>query len=245
MGSKGMGNLLGNDITQFLLYARHALGGGGARYGVWLFRLAVLLRRFAATKKGSIMSVSSPRLVSMAIGEKVDLEELGGWRLHAEQTGLIDQFVDSDEEAMAVIWRFLSYMPSHNGELPPVAPVLEGSGDKQDQILEILPEKRTQVYNMKKIVEVIFDRDSFFEFKPRFGRPAIVGLARLDGKSVGVIANNFRRSVAARCRQTPAVNASISPCCATASTFRWCASWIRQALWSGSKPSVAAHPGTS
>ena len=48
-------------------------------------------------KKGSIMSVSSPRLVSMAIGEKVDLEELGGWRMHADQTGLIDRFVDTDE----------------------------------------------------------------------------------------------------------------------------------------------------
>ena len=57
-------------------------------------------------------------------------------------------------------------------------------------MLEILPEKRTQVYNMKKIVEIIVDRDSFFEIKPRFGRPAIVGLARLAGNSVGIIANN-------------------------------------------------------
>ena len=60
----------------------------------------------------------------------------------------------------------------------------------QEQILEILPERRTQVYNMKKIVEIIFDRNSFFEIKPRFGRPAIVGLARLAGNSVGIIANN-------------------------------------------------------
>ena len=126
----------------------------------------------------------------MAIGEKVDLEELGGWRLHAEQTGLIDQFVDTDQEAMALLRRFLSYMPSHNRELPPVAAVADGSGEGQDALLDIVPEKRTQVYNMKKVVEIIFDRDSFLELKPRFGRPAIVGLARLAGKSVGVIANN-------------------------------------------------------
>jgi acetyl-CoA carboxylase carboxyltransferase component len=126
----------------------------------------------------------------MATGEKVDLEELGGWRLHAEQTGLIDCFVDTDAEAMAAIRRFLSYMPSHNGEVPPTAPVPEGSDDGQEQILEILPERRTQVYNMKKIVEIIFDRNSFFEIKPRFGRPAIVGFARLAGNSVGIIANN-------------------------------------------------------
>jgi acetyl-CoA carboxylase carboxyltransferase component len=136
------------------------------------------------------MAVSSPRLVSMAIGEKVDLEELGGWRLHAEQTGLIDYFVDTDAEAMATIRRFLSYLPSHSRELPPATSVSEGSGDAQDQLLEVVPEKRTQVYNMKRVVEIMFDRSSFFEIKQRFGRPAIVGLARLDGKSVGVIANN-------------------------------------------------------
>ena len=100
------------------------------------------------------MSVSSPRLVSMAIGEEVDLEELGGWRLHAEQTGLIDQFVDTDEEAMLALREFISFMPNHNGELPPDAPIPDGSGSNQDQILEILPEKRTQVYNIKKISRV-------------------------------------------------------------------------------------------
>ena len=190
MGSKGMGTMLGNDTSQFrrmrdtpwVAAALDTSFGSSA----WL----CCCSDFAVMKKGSIMSVSSPRLVSMAIGEKVDLEELGGWRLHAEQTGLIDHFVDSDEEAMRAIRNFLSYMPSHNGELAPSAPVSEGSGEAQDKILEILPEKRTQVYNMKKIVELIFDRGSIFELKPRFGRSAIVALARLDGKVTGVIANN-------------------------------------------------------
>lgn len=190
MGSKGMGNLLGNDITQFrrMRETPWAAAALDTSFGssAWLCCCA----DFAVMKKGSIMSVSSPRLVSMAIGEKVDLEELGGWRLHAEQTGLIDHFVDTDEEAMVALRRFLSYLPSHNGELPPVTPVPEGSGEGQDGVLDILPEKRTQVYNMKKIVEIIFDRGSFFELKARFGRPAIVGLARLAGHSVGVIANN-------------------------------------------------------
>lgn len=190
MGAKGMGNMLGNDITQFrrMRDTPWTAAALDTSFGssAWL----CCCSDFSVMKKGSIMSVSSPRLVSMAIGEKVDLEQLGGWRLHAEQTGLIDQFVDTDEEAMAALRRFLSYMPSHNGELPPTAPVTEGSGDSQDGILEILPEKRTQVYNMKKIIEIIFDRDSFFEFKARFGKPAVVGLARLNGEVVGIIANN-------------------------------------------------------
>lgn len=190
MGSKGMGLLLGNDTTQFrrmrdtpwVATALDTSFGSSA----WMCCCA----DFSIMKKGSIMSVSSPRLVSMAIGEKVDLEELGGWRLHAEQTGLIDHFVDTDAEAMAAVRRFLAYMPSHNGEAPPRAPVTEGSGEGQERILDVLPEKRTQVYNMKKIIEILFDRDSFLEIKPRFGRPAVVGLARLDGQPVGVVANN-------------------------------------------------------
>jgi acetyl-CoA carboxylase carboxyltransferase component len=190
MGSRGMGQMLGNDTTQFrrMRDTPWAAAALDTAFGssAWLCCCA----DFAVMKKGSIMSVSSPRLVSMAIGEKVDLEDLGGWRLHAEQTGLIDHFVDTDEEAMSALRRFLSYMPSHNGELPPEAPIPEGSGDEQERILDILPEVRTRVYNMKKIIDVIFDNDSIFELKPRFGKSAVVALARLAGKTVGVVANN-------------------------------------------------------
>lgn len=191
MGSKGMGNMLGNDTTQFrrlretpwIAVALDTSFGSSA----WLCCCA----DYAIMKKGSIMSVSSPRLVSMAIGEKVDLEELGGWRLHAEQTGLIDCFVDTDEEAMQAVRRFLSYMPSHSAALPPDAPPpASESIPDQSAILDVLPEKRTQVYNMKKIVDLIVDPGSLLEIKPRFGRPAIVGLARLGGKVAGIIANN-------------------------------------------------------
>ncbi len=190
MGSKGMGSMLGNDISQFRRMRDTPWVAAALDTSFGSSAWQCCCADFAVMKKGSIMAVSSPRLVSMATGEKVDLEELGGWRLHAEQTGLIDYFVDTDAEAMSAIRRFLSYMPTHNGEAPPTAPVPEGSDDGQEQILEILPERRTQVYNMKKIVEIIFDRNSFFEIKPRFGRPAIVGLARLAGNSVGIIANN-------------------------------------------------------
>jgi acetyl-CoA carboxylase carboxyltransferase component len=190
MGSKGMGLLLGNDTTQFrrtretpwVAAALDTAFGSSA----WLCCMA----DFAVMRKGSVMSVSSPRLVSMAIGEKVDLEEIGGWRLHAETTGLIDCFVDTDEEAMAAIRRFLGYLPSHHGEAPPAVPAAADAAADQGAILGILPEQRTQVYDMRKIIAIIFDRDSVFELKPRFGRPAITALARLDGKPVGVIANN-------------------------------------------------------
>ena len=190
MGSRGMGTMLGNDPTQFRR-ARDTPWAAAAldtSFGssAWL----CCCSDFAVMRKGSIMSVSSPRLVSMAIGEKVDLEQLGGWRLHAESTGLIDRFVDTDEEAMQEIRRFLGYMPSHHQEKPPEYPVAADAAQDQERILDILPDRRTQVYDMRKIVGIIFDRGSVFELKPRFGRSAVVALARLEGRSVGIIANN-------------------------------------------------------
>jgi acetyl-CoA carboxylase carboxyltransferase component len=190
MGSRGMGTLLGNDPTQFRRsrdtpWAAAALDTSFGS-SAWL----CCCSDFAVMKKGSIMAVSSPRLVSMAIGEQVDLEELGGWRIHAEHSGLIDRFTDTDAETMQEIRRFLSYMPSHNMELPPARDPAGDAAQDQDEILRILPEKRTQVYDMRKIVAIIVDRGSVFELKPRFGRAAITALARLGGRSVGIIANN-------------------------------------------------------
>ena len=190
MGSRGMGVSLGNDTTQFrrIRETPWAAAAVGTSFGssAWL----CCISDFAVMRKGSIMSVSSPRLVSMAIGEKVDLEDLGGWRIHADYTGLIDRFTDTDEEAMQEIRTFLSYMPNHNMELPPEVTPAKDAVQDQDAILDILPEQRTKVYDMRKIIKIFADKDSVFEIKPRFGKPAVVALARLDGKAIGIIANN-------------------------------------------------------
>ena len=190
MGARGMGLLLGNDPTQFRRTRESPWAAAALDTSFGSSAWLCCVSDFAVMKKGSTMCVSSSRLVSMAIGEQVDLEALGGWRLHAESTGLIDRFVDTDEEAMDEIKRFLSYMPSHNMEAPPVAPVTADAAQDQRPILDVLPERRTQVYDMRKIIRILVDRDSYFELKPRFGRPAVTALARLNGRSAGVIANN-------------------------------------------------------
>jgi acetyl-CoA carboxylase carboxyltransferase component len=190
MGSRGMGTLLGNDKSQFMRdrtvpWTAAALGfsfGSSA----WM----TCCSDFAVMRKGSCMAVSSPKLVSKAIGREVDLEELGGWKLHTNTTGLIDHAVDTDEEAMETLRKYHGYMPSNNRETPPRADVPEGSGDQMSDIHTLIPERRTQVYNVKKVLERIFDKDSMFEMKPRYGKPAVTSLARLDGHVVGVIANN-------------------------------------------------------
>ena len=190
MGARGMGIMLGNDPTQFLRTRENpwVAAALGTSFGssAWLTCTA----DFAVMKKGSVMSVSSPRLVSMAVGQTVDVEELGGWKLHADVTGLVDRFVDTDEEALQDIQTFLGYMPSHNQELPPETQILPDAKQEQEGILEIIPEKRTKVYDMRKIIRLFVDKDTFFELKPRFGKAAVVGLARLGGKVVGIIGNN-------------------------------------------------------
>ncbi|MCZ6627693.1 MAG: methylmalonyl-CoA carboxyltransferase [SAR324 cluster bacterium] len=190
MGARGMGRLMGNDTTQFRRFRENPWAAAALDTAFGSSAWLCCCSDFAVMKKGSIMAVSSPRLVSLAIGEKVDLEELGGWRVHAEYTGLIDRFVDTDQEAMAEIRRFLGYMPNNNTELPPQVEPAEDAGQDQRRILEVIPEKRTQVYDMRKIVQILVDRGSDFEIKPGFGKPAITTLARLGGKPVGIIANN-------------------------------------------------------
>ncbi len=140
------------------------------------------LADFCVMRKGAITAVSSIKLTSMAIAEKVDPEDLGGWKLHTEVTGMIDVATDTDEEALDLVRRFLSYLPSHHKEAPPVHPVPPESGKEAHRILEILPESRTKVYDVRKILNLIYDAGSLFELKPRFGRSVVTALARLDGK---------------------------------------------------------------
>jgi acetyl-CoA carboxylase carboxyltransferase component len=190
MGSRGMGMLLGNDGTQYQRmretpWASATLGlsyGSSSWYAV--------LSEFNVMRKGAVLAVSSPLLASLAIKEDVDPQEMGGWRVHAELTGFADQVVDTDEEAIDAIKAFLSYLPSHHRQAPPVAAVPAGSGEGMRDILGLLPESRTQVYDVRKLVRAIVDRDSFFELKARFGKVGVTGLARLDGRTVGIVANN-------------------------------------------------------
>ena len=190
MGSRGMGTLLGNDGTQYqrmreVPWVSATLGlsyGSSSWYAV--------MSDFSVLRKGAVLAVSSSLLASLAIREEVDPQELGGWKLHAEVTGFADAVADSDEEAIDLMKGFLSYLPSHHNEAPPVHAVPAGSGEGMRDIVANLPASRTQVYDVRKVIRTIVDKDSFFELKPRFGKVGVTGLARLDGRTVGIIANN-------------------------------------------------------
>lgn len=147
------------------------------------------LSDFVVQVKGSAMAISGPRVLELAISEKVADEELEGWRVHAEITGNTDRVAENEEDCFAIIRQFLSYMPSHCDELPPVRSVPEESGSRMDRILEILPERRNMAYNMNKILVTIVDGGELFPLKPLFGKSVITALARVGGKVAGIIAN--------------------------------------------------------
>jgi acetyl-CoA carboxylase carboxyltransferase component len=145
---------------------------------------------FVVMRKGATMAVASSRVTSIAINQPVDKEELGGWKLHTETSGLADLAVDTDEQALDAVKAFLSYLPGHHGEAPPVAPVPEGADAAVSDILKLLPEDRARVYDMRKIVATITDPRSVFELKARYGKAVVTALARIDGRTVGILANN-------------------------------------------------------
>lgn len=189
MGAAGRA-MLGQDPAEYLRDRRtpwvSALLGDCYGSSTWY----ACMSDFVVMRKGATMAVASSRVTSVAINQAVEAEDLGGWRLHTGETGLVDIAVDSDEEALEAVRKFLSYLPSHSGE---AAPRLESPGESDaaaERILEILPEVRNAVYDVRDIARCVVDEDSLFELKPRFGKSVMTGLARIDGRSVGILANN-------------------------------------------------------
>ena len=145
---------------------------------------------FVVMRKGAAMSVASPRVTEMAIGQPVDPEELGGWKLHTDVTGLVDLAVDTDEEAIDAIKRFLGYLPGHAGETAPLVEVPDGADAAARTVVDLIPESRTKVYDVRRVLERLVDPGSLFEVKARFGRPIVTVLSRVGGRTVGFVASN-------------------------------------------------------
>ena len=140
--------------------------------------------------KGSSMSISSPGLVEVSIGEKVDDEELGGWELHSRTTGLVDMVAEGEDAALAAIRDVIGYLPSRATELPPVRRTGDDPRRQEEALATFVPETIRRAFNMTRLISHIVDDGKIMAVKPDFGRAMICGLARLDGHSVGVIANN-------------------------------------------------------
>lgn len=127
--------------------------------------------------------------VARAIGEEVDKEALGGADING-RNGVVDDVVASEEEAFANARRFLSYLPSSIHELPRRAMPSDAPDRREEALSSLVPRDRRQPYNMRKVVEAVFDRGSVFEMGRLWGLSLITAFARLDGWPVAVLAGN-------------------------------------------------------
>ena len=140
--------------------------------------------------QGAVMAVSSPKVTQIAISEDVSAEDMGGWQVHSRVTGLVDAVGATEAECMDTAKQFFSNLPLNSNEVPPRMEVPEDSGKDMPHILELLPEKSNRTYDMHKIIRTLVDGGQMLELKAEFGKPCITAFSRLDGHSIGIIANN-------------------------------------------------------
>lgn len=160
--------------------------GLGSVAGLGAARLAA--SHYSIMTRKSAMFVAGPPVVK-ALGQDLTKEELGGADIQT-RAGAVDHAVDTEEEAFACARRFLSYLPSSVYELPPTLPCTDNPERSEEALMNAVPRNRKQVYKMRPIIESVVDRGSFFEVAKNFGKPIIVGLARLEGRAVMVLASD-------------------------------------------------------
>ena len=147
------------------------------------------LSDYVVMVRGSCLAVTSPKVFELATGEVISFEDVGGVDVPARKTGQIDLGVESDQEGYDAIRKWLAYLPSNAWEIAPRNET-RGSLDHDPGLAELVPAKRTRGYDMRRVVERIVDTDSLLEIQPLYARNVVCGMARLNGFSVGVIANN-------------------------------------------------------
>jgi acetyl-CoA carboxylase carboxyltransferase component len=151
----------------------------------------VVCSHFSVIVKGSAqLFVAGPPVVAMAgMGEAPDKEALGGARMQA-RAGAVDNVAADEDEALAQLKRFLSYLPANVWEGPPLQPASDPPERREPELLEIVPRDERRPYKMRRILEAVLDRGSLFELGRAYGRPTIACLARLAGRPVGVLASD-------------------------------------------------------
>ncbi len=144
------------------------------------------------TRRTAQVLVGGPKLVERALGQRVTKEELGGAEMH-ERTGVIDDVVEDEFAAFTAIRAFLSYLPQNVWELPPVISTDDPRDRADDFLATVVPTNRRQVFDMRKLVRAVLDKESFFEIGRRHGTGQITGFGRLNGHPVAIAANDCRQ----------------------------------------------------
>ena len=142
-------------------------------------------------KETSQVMVAGPALVERALGVSRSKEELGGWRVHT-RSGIVDNAADTEDEAIAQMRQFLGYLPQSIWQLAERLDCPDSPNRADEALIDIVPKDGRIPFEMRDVIRHVVDLDSFFEIQPHYGRGQIIGFARLNGASVGIIANDCK-----------------------------------------------------
>jgi acetyl-CoA carboxylase carboxyltransferase component len=186
-GRRGAGRIFYNQVQMSGLVPQVCLlFGPSAAGGAYIPAFCDVV---AMVEGNASMYLGSPRMAEMAIGEKgVTLEEMGGAKMHCSVSGCGDVLCKSEDEAIAFAQRYLAFFPSHADETPPRSPPLppKSSGKR---IEDLIPSDENKPFDMMAVIDEIIDLGSWCEVKKLFAREVLTGFARIEGRPVGIVAN--------------------------------------------------------
>jgi acetyl-CoA carboxylase carboxyltransferase component len=140
-------------------------------------------------KETSHMFITGPEVIKTVTGEDVTFEQLGGAMSHATKSGVAHFVAENEEDCLAQVRYLMSFIPSNNLEDPPRYATTDDPERRDDSLVELIPESSREPYDMKDVITRIVDDGEFYEVQPFFAANILIGFARLDGRSVGLIAN--------------------------------------------------------
>ncbi len=141
-------------------------------------------------KDSSYMFVTGPDVIKTVTHEEVSKEELGGAMTHNAKSGVAHLIAEDDEQSLMMIRELLSYLPSNNMEDAPLVPNTDDIHREDESLQTLVPDDPNKPYEIKELIMTVVDNHNFFEIQPHYAPNIIVGFARLDGRSVGIVANN-------------------------------------------------------
>jgi propionyl-CoA carboxylase beta chain len=156
---------------------------GGAVYSPAMTDFIIMV------KDTSHMFITGPEVIKTVLGQEVNFEELGGALVHMQTSGVCHFMAENEQECMEILKKLLSYLPSNNMEDPPVEETGDDPNRTDDLLEEIVPDDPDRPYDVKDVIASVADNGEFLEVHPLWAPNIVVGFARLNGRSVGIIAN--------------------------------------------------------
>lgn len=158
---------------------------GGAVYSPAIGDFIVMTKN-----KSCYMFITGPQVIKTVTGEEVTPQELGGWEAHAVKSGNAHLVAEDDRHALELVRKLISYLPLNNLEDPPVVETGDNPARTTPELYEIIPDDPNKPYDVRDVIRSVVDNGEFFEIHELFAPNATVGFARMDGKTVGIVANN-------------------------------------------------------